>query len=957
MLRTLNRMLAIAVLVAGSPARAATCDLPGTLPTVVINELLVKASVSKEEYVELKGEPNLPLDCMVLRPLNGGTAADQCTPEPVIKLDGKTIGANGYFLGAATAAQAGATMVDSKFDLQNGPDAVALVFVASSGSEAILDVVTYGKALPSCDARYVEGTPTVTPNTDQSLSRCPDGADTNDNGKDVVVAVSPTPGVPNDCPAAPTPCTGAAPLVINELLVDTALTDDGGAFIELKGAPGTALSCYALVPVEGSDCTTDAAGAIALTGQYIGQHGYFAVASSADAADADLYTPLANLENGPDGVRLVYHHDALGDLVVDEVFYGTKAAGCAAGEGNAAPKPPQGSSLARLPDGTDTGDNAADFKVCASPSVSAANACGSTPTGCTEAVPAPLLINEALLGAGTTGSPEFLELKGTPGTALGCYVVQEVNGKGCETYKELPLSGALPDDGYFVIGKTEQVPGVDLVSTGGDLQNGPDGVRVVYKHDTLGVLVLDALAYGEGDDLATCAIAEGTAAAKPANGQSLARLPDGTDTGDNAADFALCDFPSPGEANKCTGLTGCTTVDASLVLNEVLVRTDASGTQFIEIKGTPGTDLACYSLEAINGSGCATYDKIQLAGWIPADGYYVVGANEKVTVAEQIDSGAALQVGPDALDLVYHHSETGPVLVDRLVYGGEALTCDVAEGDPAGDAPKEHSLARFPDGVDTGNNGTDFVDCDTPTPGLANQCSPPPCSGNPPDVLINEIVVAVVTDSPISPFVELKAAPGTDLSCFRLIGVNGTGCGPYNLLDLEGTVPEGGYFLIADGDKLTNAQMVSSKADFQDGPDGLDLVYQSAKQGDIVVDSLAWGEEAIPDCGVGEGDIALPPGKGSSLARPADAADTGDNSKDFTVCAEPTPGAANTCTGPGDDPGDPTKNGGGGGAACAVASSVPNPAPALISLVALSLLLVVRRRRAHLLGSSDDRAS
>ncbi len=945
-MREVSRVLALAGLLFGSTtARAATCELPpGPLPTVVINELVVAASAAKEEFVELKGAPNLALDCLVLRPLNGGAAGDQCSAEAVIKLDGEVIGANGYFFGAASALLAGAGLVDTKFNLQNGPDAVALVFVETSGNEAVLDVVTYGKALAACDPKYVEGGAAPLPDTDQSLARCPDGADTGDNAKDVVVGVSATPGLPNDCPAAPDPCTGADAVVLNEVLVDTALADDAGSFIELKGPAGASLSCYSLVPIEGNDCSLDPAGAISLSGQYIGQHGYFAVASSADAADADLFTPKANLENGPDGVQLVYRHDALGDLVIDALFFGTKPAGCAAGEGNAAPKPAQGSSLARLPDGLDTGDNAADFKVCASPTVSAPNACGSTPTGCTDDAPKPLLLNEVLLGAGTTGSPEFLELRGEPGLALGCYAIEEVNGKGCELYKDVPLSGTLPPDGYLVIGKTDQVPGVDLVNAGADLQNGPDAVRVVYRHDTKGVLVQDALAYGEGDDLATCNAGEGAPAAKPANGQSLARLPDGADSGDNAADFSLCDFPTPGELNKCTGPVGCTALDPDLVLNEVLIRTDASGTQFIEIKGTPGTDLACYSLDATNGSGCVSYDKISLAGFIPADGYFVVGASDKVAVADLIDSGAALQVGPDALDLVYHHSETGAVVVDRVVYGGKALTCDVAEGTPAVDAPKEHSLARFPDGGDTNDNGVDFVDCDTPTPGLANQCSPPPCSDAPPVVVINEVVVAVVTDSTLSTFIELKAAPGTDLSCFRLIGVNGTGCGPYNLLDLEGEVPEGGYYLIADGDKLANAQMRTSKADLQDGPDGLDLVYQSAKQGDLVVDSLAWGDEEIPDCGVGEGAIALPPGKGSSLARAPDGADSGDNADDFTVCAAPTPGTANTCEGGTVDPGDPTKTGG-GGAACGVGAQAQGWGSLALGLVALSCLLVANRRR------------
>jgi hypothetical protein len=73
-----------------------------------------------------------------------------------------------------------------------------------------------------------------------------------------------------------------------------------------------------------------------------------------------------------------------------------------------------------------------------------------------------------------------------------------------------------------------------------DLQNGPDALRLVRRG-----AILDLLGYGSLSDPSLC---EGRPAADAA-GASLARIPDGHDTGDNAADFAVRP-PSPGRRNR-----------------------------------------------------------------------------------------------------------------------------------------------------------------------------------------------------------------------------------------------------------------------------------------------------------------------------------------------------------------------------------------------------------------------
>jgi hypothetical protein len=158
------------------------------------------------------------------------------------------------------------------------------------------------------------------------------------------------------------------------------------------------------------------------------------------------------------------------------------------------------------------------------------------------------VISEVLYDA--TGSDDgvlFVELFGAPGTALDGWVIEGVNGSDGAVTHTLPLSGAIPADGILVIadessGGGTLVPGADLLASF-DFQNGPDSVVL----RDAGGAVVDALGYGvfgAGEVFA----GEGTPAADPPAGSSLARTFADVDTGDNAADFAPLAAPTPGEA-------------------------------------------------------------------------------------------------------------------------------------------------------------------------------------------------------------------------------------------------------------------------------------------------------------------------------------------------------------------------------------------------------------------------
>jgi len=161
---------------------------------------------------------------------------------------------------------------------------------------------------------------------------------------------------------------GAAPAgaatLISEVFYDAVGSDNGLSFIELSGAPGTALDGLVLEGVNGGDGAV--APSLSLSG-VIGASGLFVVADESSAgatlvSGADLVRNF-DLQNGPDSVVL---RDPNG--VLDAVGYGVFAPGeIFAGEGAPTPDPAAGQSIARRFADLDSGDNAADFVALATP--------------------------------------------------------------------------------------------------------------------------------------------------------------------------------------------------------------------------------------------------------------------------------------------------------------------------------------------------------------------------------------------------------------------------------------------------------------------------------------------------------------------------------------------------------------------------------------------------------------
>lgn len=154
-----------------------------------------------------------------------------------------------------------------------------------------------------------------------------------------------------------------------------------------------------------------------------------------------------------------------------------------------------------------------------------------------------------------------------------------------------------------------------------------------------------------------------------------------------------------------------------------------AGQSFVELYGTPGTDLAGLVVEGINGSNGEVTDSIALSGLIPADGLFVLASDvgDGTTLVQNADLIGMFdfQNGPDSVVL----RDAGGVL-DALGYGvfgpGEFFA---GEGTAAPDAPADSSLARVFADVDTDDNAADFA-VGAATPGSAAFAVPEPDSGS-----------------------------------------------------------------------------------------------------------------------------------------------------------------------------------------------------------------------------------
>ncbi|MGH7724386.1 MAG: lamin tail domain-containing protein [Candidatus Eiseniibacteriota bacterium] len=160
----------------------------------------------------------------------------------------------------------------------------------------------------------------------------------------------------------------------------------------------------------------------------------------------------------------------------------------------------------------------------------------------------PVVLNEVFYDAvGADAGHQFVELANrTDQTVpLAGYRLEAGDGAGANRWRTIWTGGAgdvIAPFGRFTIGEPQVTPAPDRVLTF-DLENGPDAVRLAGP----GGLTQDVLGYGT---LTYAEYFEARPAEDVPSGFSLARLPDGADSDDNAADFHAVSPPTPGAPNR-----------------------------------------------------------------------------------------------------------------------------------------------------------------------------------------------------------------------------------------------------------------------------------------------------------------------------------------------------------------------------------------------------------------------
>jgi len=141
-------------------------------------------------------------------------------------------------------------------------------------------------------------------------------------------------------------------------------------------------------------------------------------------------------------------------------------------------------------------------------------------------------------------------------------------------------------------------------------------------------------------------------------------------------------------------------------------------------------------------------------------------------------------------------------------------------------------------------------------------------------------------------YIELFGSPNMSLNGFTLVGINGNGGVPYATIDLTGhTIPQDGFFVVAQNSWVPNADLVDPNADLQNGPDNLELRFNN-----IIIDALGYG---VLDGWVFTGEWLPAPDvvSGHCLGRYPDGDDTDNNFVDFNDYDTLTPGLPNPILG------------------------------------------------------------
>ena len=379
----------------------------------------------------------------------------------------------------------------------------------------------------------------------------------------------------------------------------------------------------------------------------------------------------------------------------------------------------------------------------------------------------------------------------------------------------------------------------------------PNGFRVLTVLDAGGnfnfnstaeVISLCDNAHNEVDRVAYGI--DGGAPVPPSNGAfiySTARVADGQDTDNDAADWNLDSTPTSGAPNDAPG----TALGSSLLINEIDVYPD-SGNDIIELYNPTTTPMT-------------------ITGWWVSDGDEV--AQVVGTVVVEPGSVVALEVGVDlqdegttglnftSTDVAYLFDENR-VRVDQLGWNGEF---------------EDGCFARVPDGAGP-NDGYNWLSSGGGATLLDVPCSLGALNGGP--VVINEFApkgtewVELYNRSPLTQ--TLTGWYLTDAAC----------TGATSLITDTTPIAPGGFFTVTSGAPGDNFALSNS---------GDTLLLCMADN--TLADSVAYGNSGGAPLASATG------GNNYSIARVSDGVRTGDDAADWNVDKTPTRGTSNDVAG------------------------------------------------------------
>ena len=198
-----------------------------------------------------------------------------------------------------------------------------------------------------------------------------------------------------------------------------------------------------------------------------------------------------------------------------------------------------------------------------------------------------LIINEVLYDPeGPDDGLEFVELFNPTNetVSLNCMILETGNGAGAGDWGlavEWTDHVYIEPGRFFVVGERAVTPPPDWVCDL-DLQNGPDACRLTYGESVLDLVGWGTHTYSEYYEGAPCE--------DVASGSSVARIPDGADSQDNAADFRPASPPTPGRRNVCEVDVGL--VAGSMSVSPALPAAYERAEVSVEVKNLGLTELS-----------------------------------------------------------------------------------------------------------------------------------------------------------------------------------------------------------------------------------------------------------------------------------------------------------------------------------------------------------------------------